>query len=420
MRDQALVWNTDLQLQVTSLSARLRGYAGIGGNAGNLTVDGLWGNHDAFAVVAGAHHWALDGESLAFEADLGGTPFHFEILPLQDAAGRIIGVSGRAVEVGATGPLDHQAFAHAERFAGMGTWHEDLRTGAVTLSDGLAALLGIERAQTSFSIRTYDHPEDAARIAASIGEDNYVSDHRIVCGGERIRAVRERVRTILDGRGVAVARIGTILDISDLKEREAELAELALYDPLTRLPNRAALEERLAAAMSRCTRSDRRCAVLFVDIDGFKAYNDSYGHDFGDAVLRAVADRLLRNVRSSDTVARLGGDEFVVVIDDLFTREAALDAARKILHSFDERFEIEERSVAISASIGVATYAGGDQPLRELLAAADREMYAVKRNGGSGVKLNIEEENAAAPSEKDSWQAPSSPAPPRCATLESV
>lgn len=386
-----LVWNADLSLRVTSLSARLRDLAGIGSGVPGLHVSDLWGNDDRLAVAIAAHHWALEGESLAFEAPIGGTPYHCEVQPLQDPSGAVVGVTGRAIEVSDTTGLDAQAMLHAERSAGMGTWYEDLRTGAVTMSDGLAALLGTPRHVTELDIRAFDHPDDRATITETIAgygnEDGYVCDHRILCLGSRVRVVRERVRTIFDERGIAVAHVGTLIDITDLKEREAELAELALHDPLTRLPNRVALEERLASTIGRCVRNDRRCAVLFVDIDGFKSVNDAHGHQFGDRALIAIAHRLARNVRASDMVARLGGDEFVVLIDDLFTREAALDAGRKLLRSLDDPFTINGEDVAVSASIGVAVYPHSGIDPKELLQVADREMYAVKQNGGRGVKL---------------------------------
>lgn len=386
-----LVWNADLSLRVTSLSARLRGLAGVGAGVPSLHVSDLWGNDDRLAVAIAAHHWALEGESLAFEAPIGGTPYHCEVQPLHDPSGAVVGVAGRAIEVSDTAGLHAQAMFHAERFAGMGTWYEDLRTGAVTMSEGLASLLGMPRHVAQLDIRAFDHPEDRAAIADAIAayadNDGYVCDHRILCLGSRVRAVRERVRTMFDEAGVPVARVGTLIDITDLKEREAELSELALHDPLTRLPNRAALEERLAASISRCQRSEQCCAVLFIDIDGFKSVNDARGHQFGDRVLVAIAHRLARNVRSSDMVARLGGDEFVVLIDDLFTQEAGLDAARKLLRSLDDPFAVNGEDISVSASIGVAVYPHSGIDPKQLLQIADREMYAVKQNGGRGVKL---------------------------------
>ncbi|MBV8637679.1 MAG: GGDEF domain-containing protein [Candidatus Eremiobacteraeota bacterium] len=386
-----LVWNADLSLRVTSLSARLRDLAGIGSGVPGLHVSDLWGNDDRLAIALAAHHWALEGESLAFEAPIGGTPYHCEVEPLQDPSGAVVGVAGRAIEVSDGANLDAQAMLHAERSAGMGTWFEDLRTGAVTMSEGLAMLLGTPRHVRSLDIRAFDHPDDRAMIAETIAEfgnaDGYICDHRILCLGSRVRVVRERVRAVFDDRGVAIARVGTLIDITDLKEREAELAELALQDPLTRLPNRASLEERLASAIARCNRDERACAVLFLDIDGFKSINDERGHFFGDRALIAIAHRLARNVRASDMVARLGGDEFVILIDDLFTEEAGLDAARKLLHSLDDPFVINGEDVHVSASIGVAVYPHSGLNPQQLLEIADREMYAVKQNGGRGVKL---------------------------------
>lgn len=386
-----LVWNADLSLRVTSLSARLRGLAGIGSGAPALHVSDLWGNDDRLAVALAAHQWALEGESLTFEAPIGGTPYHCEVEPLQDPCGSIVGVAGRAIEVSDAASLDAQAMLHAERSAGMGTWFEDLLTGDVTISEGLSALLGTPRHLTRLDIRAFDHPDDRAIIAETIGADaradGYTCDHRILCLGSRVRIVRERVRTVFDERGIALSRVGTLIDITDLKEREAELAELALRDPLTHLPNRAALEERLAASIARCERDERVCAVLFLDIDGFKSINDECGHLFGDRVLIAIAHRLERNVRASDMVARLGGDEFVILIDDLFTEEAGLDAARKLLRSLDDSLAVNGVDVSVSASIGVAVYPHSGATPKQLLGVADREMYAVKQNGGRGVKL---------------------------------
>ncbi|HVA28599.1 MAG TPA: diguanylate cyclase [Candidatus Baltobacteraceae bacterium] len=424
MHDQALVWNTDSNLQVTSLTARLRDIAGVGSCGGSLSVSDLWGQIDPFAMAVVSHHWALDGETLTFEAPIRDVAYRFEIAPLFDLAGSIVGVSGRAIEVREAHPL-HEALGHVERAVGLGTWYEDLRTGLVTVSEGLARLLGTTRYGDQLDVRSHDHPDDREYVARTIadraGDNGYSVDHRVLCADGRVRAVRERLRIIFDNRGMAIARIGTIVDISDLKEREAELSELAHHDALTRLPNRAALEERLAMTIARSDRNQRRGAVLFIDLDDFKAINDAHGHAVGDRVLVEVAERLGRHVRASDTVARYGGDEFVVLIDDLFTDDAGVDAARKILHSFDEPFLIGPRSIGVSASIGIATYPRCGATPQELLAAADREMYVVKRNGGSGIKLApAREESAVATTEKTACQVPSSPAHHLFATLESV
>ena len=277
MYDQSLVWNTDRYLQVTSLTARLRELVGLGDMSAGLEVSDLWQADHLLPIAVAAHQWALDGETLAFETTLrNGARYQCEVAPLHDLVGEVIGVTGRALEHSHPGRLSAGAIAHAERSAGMGTWSEDLRTGEVTISEGLAALFGTPL-HANIDIRAFDHPEDREQIALAIEEaahdDGYTCDHRILAIGARVRTVRERVRTIFDTRGLAVARIGTLHDISDLKEREAELEELALHDSLTRLPNRVALEERLIAAVARCERNSRRCAVLFVALDQFTIFS---------------------------------------------------------------------------------------------------------------------------------------------------
>ncbi|MGB6985891.1 MAG: GGDEF domain-containing protein [Candidatus Aquilonibacter sp.] len=410
MRTQALIWNTDTTLRVTSLTARLRDFAGIGERRTQLHVSDLWDDHDPFPILA--HHWALAGETLAFEARFRGLPLAFEVEPLLDPAGAIAGVTGRAVEIALPSSSLAAAYPHAECAAGLGMWHEDLRTGTCTISEGLANLLGLPYETTHLNVRAFDHPAEREQIARTLVESGnelgYTCDHRILCQGERVRTVRERVRTMFDEAGAAVARVGSLLDITDLKEREAELSELALHDALTRLPNRAALEERLRASLARCERSGRRCAVFFIDLDDFKTINDALGHAYGDRVLVAVADRLTRHLRASDTIARIGGDEFVVLIDDIFTDEAAADAGRKILRSLDEPLHIGDAELRVRASIGVATYPGACTSPAALLAAADAEMYAVKRNGGNGIKI------------ANAWQAHSSSAQTRYVTAESA
>ncbi|MHB8148515.1 MAG: diguanylate cyclase domain-containing protein [Vulcanimicrobiaceae bacterium] len=407
MHDQALVWNTDTHLQVTSLTARLRNLAGIGGSRARLSVSDLWGSDDPLGIAVVAHHWALDGESLAFEATIRDTSYQFELEPLHDTAGGVVGVVGRAVpSTEVASKLRSDVVIAAERSAGIGTWSEDLRTGGFTISEGLATLLSIDRKTSSLELRDFDHPDEREATARSIAqmlrdENSYSHDHRILCEDGRIRTVRERVRTLYDDRGLAFARIGTLVDITEFKQREAELAELAHYDALTRLPNRTLLEERLIAAVARCERHDLRCAVLFIDLDDFKHVNDTYGHAAGDRMINRIGEHLTRYVRATDTVARLGGDEFVVLLEDLMSDEAALDAARKILRSFDHPFTINERPIAISASVGIATYPRCAHTPSELIDRADREMYTVKKNGGRGVKLAdpIQKETAPIPAE---------------------
>jgi diguanylate cyclase (GGDEF)-like protein len=165
---------------------------------------------------------------------------------------------------------------------------------------------------------------------------------------------------------------------SNLEQERAKLSYLALHDCLTGLGNRALLLDRLAHAIAGTARRQEQVGVLFLDLDGFKAVNDSHGHEAGDRLLVAVAQRLTRIVRPSDTLARVGGDEFVVVCDDLTDGQRGLDA-------FAQRIQVgvsgpvaASPDLLVSVSVGGAVAAFGDDP-ENVLAAADAAMYEVKK-----------------------------------------
>jgi diguanylate cyclase (GGDEF)-like protein/PAS domain S-box-containing protein len=172
--------------------------------------------------------------------------------------------------------------------------------------------------------------------------------------------------------------IATVDDITDRRRAESQLAHRATHDPLTDLPNRALLEDRLDQACARLRRDDGTVTVLFVDLDGFKAINDRLGHPVGDEVLREVARRLRGVLRPADTVARLGGDEFVAVCEGLSPEDAAAVCGR-IGDALAVPLLIAGRSVPVQASIGLATTADRHAEANELLARADQAMYRNKR-----------------------------------------
>ena len=167
------------------------------------------------------------------------------------------------------------------------------------------------------------------------------------------------------------------------KSKLAILADQALHDQLTGLPNRILLHDRLANMVARAKRYDTLVGVLFIDLDGFKAVNDSIGHAGGDKLLRAVGQRLRTCVRRGDTVARLGGDEFVVALENLRRVEDAAEVAATIHALLAEQFLIDEHPVQISASIGIAHYGPETNDVESLLRVADSGMYRAKRGKSS-------------------------------------
>jgi len=159
---------------------------------------------------------------------------------------------------------------------------------------------------------------------------------------------------------------------------EAELRRHAFTDPVTGLANRLLLHERLQHACDRRPRDDGSLALLFIDLDGFKAVNDRFGHGAGDAVLRQIGQRFSRRLRPADTLARLGGDEFVVVLEDISDSQFPERMAARLADSLADPFSIDDQEVYLTAAVGATTAQEG-QSTDELLHAADLAMYAAKR-----------------------------------------
>jgi diguanylate cyclase (GGDEF)-like protein len=181
-------------------------------------------------------------------------------------------------------------------------------------------------------------------------------------------------------------------NISERKFAEDEIRTLAFYDPLTRLPNRRLLHDRLQQALSSSARYNRQGALLFIDLDNFKMLNDTLGHDIGDLLLQQVAQRLASCVREGDTVARLGGDEFVLILDDL--SKESLEAAahtklvgQKILDSLNLPYQLVTHEYRNSPSIGATLFSAHDQSLDELLKQADIAMYQAKKDGRNTLRF---------------------------------
>ncbi|MBI3607070.1 MAG: MEKHLA domain-containing protein [Nitrospirae bacterium] len=172
-------------------------------------------------------------------------------------------------------------------------------------------------------------------------------------------------------------------DMTERKLAEERLNHLAHYDSLTGLPNRLLFADRLTHELAQARRAKQMVGLLFLDLDGFKPVNDSLGHDVGDLLLKAAAQRLAGSVRASDTVARLGGDEFTVILHDLNPVEGAAVVAQKILHALSQPFVLEGREVSVTASIGITVYPLDGETVEGLLKNADTAMYRAKAQAGS-------------------------------------
>ena len=235
----------------------------------------------------------------------------------------------------------------------------------------------------------------------------------LVPGGELVDRRTEITATRADGTQMpiefTVARVqegedgavfyGFVRDISERRRAEAELAFLAYHDPLTRLPNRAQVERELELALARARRSRRQVALMFLDLDDFKAVNDELGHAVGDSFLTAVAGRLRSVLRDGDVLARQGGDEFIVLLTDLGqdASEVSAAVAAKLLEAMRDPFELAGRELRSGASIGVSAYPADAGNGAALLRHADGAMYLAKARGGGQMVRHDRDAPAPAP-----------------------
>ncbi len=188
--------------------------------------------------------------------------------------------------------------------------------------------------------------------------------------------------TRISGQEGAVVRYVAVFgDIAGARAGNERLMHLAFYDVLTDLPNRALLMERLEQMVSRIDREPRLLAVMFLDLDGFKLINDSFGHKVGDELLRAVAKALCALVRQSDTVARLGGDEFVILLDNPQNEHEIANIAQRVITAINKHWNISGKSVHVGVSIGVVIYPKSGISSGDMIKYADAAMYAAKSAG---------------------------------------
>ena len=183
---------------------------------------------------------------------------------------------------------------------------------------------------------------------------------------------------ILPGEGWALA---IFTDITERKEQEKLIQKQALEDDLTGVPNRRAFNETLKRSLSRSRRKKKSAGLLLIDLDGFKALNDTHGHKVGDIALQMIAERLNRGVRTEDFVARLGGDEFAVIVDSMDNVKIVEDVANRILAEVHKPIRMEGREIPLDLSIGIAVFPADAVDGEELYRAADRALYRAKKAG---------------------------------------
>jgi diguanylate cyclase (GGDEF)-like protein/PAS domain S-box-containing protein len=280
--------------------------------------------------------------------------------------------------------------------AGDGVWDWDFTTQQARLSRRAREILQVDGdtvSCTQEALRERVHPDDIYVVNKALQShfdgdtDTYLAEHRVKArdgGWAWILSRGMLVKRTPDGRPLRM--VGTFSDIDDRKAREATIMFQAEHDALTGVPNRTLLADRLRQAILRAQRDSGQLALLYFDLDRFKPVNDQYGHEAGDKLLKAVAQRVRTCLRESDTVARIGGDEFVVLLPKITAEADAIGVANNVLEAVSRPFDIDGHAVAISASIGIASYPTDGSDGDALMRCADRAMYEAKTAGRHCVR----------------------------------
>lgn len=278
--------------------------------------------------------------------------------------------------------------------AGDSVWDWDIDRRQVSFSPRWKTQLGYDDEEEVGSWLSQVHPEDrhltinSTRAILAGDESSQSIELRIRCKDGSYRWFLSRgmvVHRAPDGRALRV--VGTNADISSSKEQQRQLEHLALFDALTGLPNRVQLAGRLKQAMAQSLRRNLTLAVAYLDLDGFKAVNDRYGHKVGDELLKITAQRMQAALREGDVLARIGGDEFIAVLTDLPQAMDCEPVLERLLRAAAEPTAIASLQLQLSASIGVTLYPLDGVEADQLVRHADQAMYQAKQSGKNRYHL---------------------------------
>ncbi len=290
----------------------------------------------------------------------------------------------RAMEALAT---SQTKLVEAQRLAGLASWEWDVEKDSLFWSDEIYRHLDVEPGTASIeAFWQLIHPDDRellklAFVAALKSQKPLNQDFRAILKNGTIKHLHGQSQTQYGPDGRAVYMTGSVQDITERKRMEDDVRKMALYDPLTGLPNRILFKEELDRALLRAQRSGSLVGVLFLDLDKFKRINDSLGHDNGDRLLREIATRLRQCARGEEVVARFGGDEFTMLIGPLKSVDDASRVAQRVVNAFAEPVQLEAQELFASTSIGISIYPTDASEAGDLIKNADTAMYAAKGLG---------------------------------------
>ena len=281
--------------------------------------------------------------------------------------------------------------------AKLGYWDWYYKTGDQYVNDEWLSILGLSRQDITNNISDWEkliHPNDKELMIKTVqnhiqSKKNYVAEFRMKHADGRWVWIQGSGSVVeYDEQTNEPIRIcGTHQDITNRKKSEEQLKLIAHYDILTNLPNRALLADRLSHAMLQCRRHEQSLAVVFLDLDGFKAVNDAHGHNVGDKLLIALSARMKEALREGDSLSRIGGDEFVAVLTDLASIDDCKLILERLLLAASNHITVSNAVLNVSASIGVTIYPQDDVDADQLIRHADQAMYVAKESGKNRYHL---------------------------------
>jgi diguanylate cyclase (GGDEF)-like protein/PAS domain S-box-containing protein len=292
--------------------------------------------------------------------------------------------------------IAHEQLASAFRHASVGLVQVDANLLFTLVNDAFCRIVGRSRAElqqlSALDILQAGDQDSSRDLMNRVqrGEEGIVSERRYVRPDGSIVECRASISLARDETGQPASPlvvIGVIEDITERKRAEARISYLSFHDALTGLANRALLNDRLSQELRHTKRRDSQCAILALDLDRFKAINDTFGHEAGDKLLQEVASRLRNAVRTIDTVARLGGDKFVILQVDAAQPRAATEMSRRLVKVFAQPFDIGGQMMVVHASIGIALHLKADDTRAGLLTNADTALYRAKKDGGGTFRF---------------------------------
>ncbi len=314
--------------------------------------------------------------------------------------------------------LSEARLSNAQRIAHLGYWEWRPAANQLLISEEMCQILGlpsgtdlIDREEYLSRVNSSDRDflqEALARLQTDL-ESSSIEYCLTGAEGEK-KYVVQRAEVLFDHSGDEVRFQGTVQDVTERKHTEEKIRLLAYYDVLTGLPNRRSFLEQLSLAIPRAQRRDQSLAVLFLDLDRFKRINDSLGHAAGDELLREAANRLVKVLRSTDyvgrpfadesyvddLVSRFGGDEFVILLSDFNRITDAAAVARRLGEELAKPYKLNDQTVMMTASIGIAVYPNDGSSADTLIKNADSAMYSAKDRGGNNLQFYSESMNSSA------------------------